>query len=292
MYVECTKGGGVKNTGANEQCLELVTVRTALAVPGFKFASVEDAKNIEKWNEAIANKQLYPLYEAEEWTSANTDDTFFEGRSMQYLTVSGKKVITYTSFLGFCSHSALKSFNRKGMQLFEFTEDQAILAVINSDLSVQGQNVVLNIGQRLPATADRPPGALVTINFKDKNQLEDNAAVLRPDWNHSEINGIFDVSLIQVSASATSIKFKAVTGCSAGDAELLSLEASDIILLDGNGDGHVFSFVEADDDGVYELTGSGFESDFTLNLDGVITKTEGIYESIKPLVIDTSAPSV
>lgn len=292
MHVECSKGTGFANTGAVEQCLEGLTIRTAVAVPGFKFDSIEDAKDIAKWNEAIANKQLFPLYEAEEWTSANTEDTVFEGRSRQYITAYGKKIITYTSFLGFCSHKALKSFNKKDMQLFEFTEDRAILAIINSDGTISGQDVVLNIGQRLPATADRPPGALVTINYKDRDQLEDNAAVLRPDWNHTEIQGIFDVSLVQVEASATSIKFKAITGCAGGDSELTSLETADIVLLDTDGNAHVFSFVAADENGVYELTGTGFETGFTLGLDGVITKTEGVYEAPKVLTINTDSPSV
>ena len=178
------------------------------------------------------------------------------------------------------------------MELYEVTENKAILAVLNPDGSVKGQDVVLNIGQRLPATADRPPGALVTINYTDRDQLEDYAAVLRPDWNPIDIQGIFDVTLVQVEATDTSIKFKAVTGCAGGDSELTSLESADIVLLDTDGNAHVFSFVAADENGVYELTGTGFETGFTLGLDGVITKTEGVYEAPKVLTINIGSPSV
>lgn len=293
MYVECSASDSkFENTGALEQCLEGLTIRTAVAIPGFKFDSVEDAKDKTKWDAAIAAKQLFPLYEAEEWTSANTEDTVFEGRSRQYVTAKGKKIITYSSFLGLCSYRALRSFDKKELQLFEFTEDKAILGTINSDGSVTGQSVILNIGQRLPATADRPPSALVTINYTDRDELELNGAILRPEWNPIDIQGIFDVTLVQVSASSTSIKFKAITGCAGGDTPLTSLESNDIELLDNSGDPHVFSFVEADDDGVMELTGTGFASGFTLGLDGVITKTEGVYESPSVLVIDTTSPSV
>lgn len=294
MYVECSAADSAfENTGALEQCLEGLTIRTAVGIPGFKFDSIEDAKDITKWNEAIAAKQLFPLYEAEEWTSANTEDTIFEGRSRQYVTANGKKIITYSSFLGLCSYRALRSFNKKDVQLFEFTEDKAILAVhTESDGSIKGQDVVLNIGQRLPATADRPPSVLVTINYKDRDQLELHGAILRPDWNPIEIQGIFDVTLVQVEATSTSIKFKAITGCAGGDTPLLSLETADIELLDTAGDAHPFSFVEADADGVYELTGTGFETGFTVGLDGVVIKTEGVYESPSVLVIDLTAPSV
>lgn len=295
MYVECNADGtNFLNTGAVEQCLEGLTIRTAVGIPGFKFDSIEDAKDITKWNAAIAAKQLFPLFEVEELASANTEDTVFEGRSRQYITANGKKISTYSSFLGLCSYRALRSFNKKDVQLFEFTEDNAILAVhTQSDGSIKGQDVVLNIGGRLPATADRPPSVLVTINYKDRNQFELNGAVLRPTWNPiSDLFGIFDVTLVQVAASATSITFKAITGCAGGDTALTSLEAADIELLDTDGEAHVFSFVEADADGVMELTGAGFASGFTVGLNGVVIKTEGVYESPSVLVIDTTAPSV
>lgn len=294
MYVECNADGtNFLNTGAIEQCLEGLTIRTAVAIPGFKFDSIEAAKNIDNWNAAIAAKQLFPLFEVEELASANTEDTVFEGRSRQYITANGKKISTYSSFLGLCSYRALRSFNKKDVQLFEFTEDKGIIAVhTESDGSIKGQDVVLNIGGRLPATADRPPSVLVTINYKDRDQLELHGAILRPTWNPIEIQGIFDVTLVQVAATSTSITFKAITGCAGGDTALSSLESTDIELLDNSGDPHVFSFVEADADGVMELTGTGFASGFTVGLDGVVIKTEGVYESPSVLVIDTTAPSV
>lgn len=293
MIVECRKSGGVRNTGALEQCLEALTIRTAVALPGFKFDSLADAKDKTKWEAAIAAKQLFPLYEAEELTSANTEDTVFEGRSRQYVTADGKKITTYSSFLGFCSHRALKSFDKKDMVLFEFTEAKGIIGVHQADGSITGQSVVLNIGKRLPATADRPPSTLVTINYKDSDELEENAAHFFPvDWNPIDIQGIFDVYFTQVSASATEIKFTATAGCAGGDTLLTSLESTDVELLDENGDPHVFSFVEADSNGVYTLTGTGFADGFTLSTDGVVTKVESIYESPNPLVIQVSTPSV
>lgn len=292
MYIECSaEDSSFQNTGAVEQCLEGLTIRTAVAIPGFSFPSIEAAKTKSLWDAAIAAKQIFPLYEAEEWTSANTEDTVFEGRSRQYVTAKGKKIITYSSFLGLCSYRALRSFDKKDVQLFEFTEDKAIIGS-QGGATIKGQEVVLNIGQRLPATADRPPSALVTINYKDRDDLELNGAILRPDWNHIELQGIFDVTLEQVSAASDSIKFKAVTGCAGGDTNLLSLEAADVELLDASGDVHASSFVAADADGVYELTGTGFADDFTLGLVGVITKPAGSYESPSVLVIEVTTPSV
>lgn len=281
VFVKCkNKKKDQKNTGAKEQCLEGLTIKTAVHVPGFKFDSVEDAEDIAKWNAAIAAKQVIPLYEVEELTPANTEDTVFDGRRKQYITAEGKKVSTYNSFLGLCSHNALKSYHKKDLGLFEFTEDGAILGVINEDGSIKGQSIVMNVGKRVSATADRPPSTSVTLNYKDFNEFEDDGAVLRPEgWGADDIYGIFDVTLNQISASATEIKFTATTGCAGGDEEVTSFVTANIILKDETGATETHSFVAADAEGVYTITGTGFADNFTLSLNGVVTQTGTSYET-------------
>lgn len=282
VYQEC-KGseGSLKNTGANEQCLEGLTIRTAVGIPGFSFATKADAKDKTKWIEAIAQKKLFPLFDVEELASANTEDTFFEGRNKQYRTAVGKKVSTWTSFLGLCSHNALKSFHGKDMQLFEFTEDGALLAVNDTDgVKVKGQDVVLTIGKRVPATADRPPSTLVTCSYKDYNQLEERGAILRPEgWGGLDLFGIFDVTINQVSATSTSIKFTVSDGCAGGGQNLDVFEDGDVIVKDASGGVQSVTFVTPDSEGVYEVTGTGFANDFTVELNGVVTKAGTSYES-------------
>lgn len=288
VYVECKGSSSAnKNTGAKEQCLEGLFIMPALHIQGFSFESVEGAKDKTKWDAAIAAKKIFPLYSVEELASANTEDTVFEGRTQQYVTAQGKKVSTFSSFLGLCSHGALKSYNKKDMGLFEFTEDGAIKGVITGDGKVKGQDVVLNVGKRLDATADRPPSTPVTINYKDHNQFEDNGAVLRPEnWGASDIQGIFDVTLAQVSASSTTIEFTASTGCAGGDDNIDSLLAANVIVRDLVGATVTVSFVTADDNGVYKLTGTGFLNGFTVSLNGVVSQTEISYESPTPLKVN------
>lgn len=289
IYQECkAQGGSTKNTGAKEQCLEGLTIRNAIAIPGFKFETVTAAKTKSVWDTAIAEKKIFPLYDVEELASANTEDTFFEGRSRKYKTASGKKESTYSSFLGLCSHNALKSFDGKEMQLFEFTEDGAILAVMDTDnAKVKGQNVVLTVGKRLPATADRPASTPVTISYKDFNEFEDSGAILRPEgWDGMDLYGIFDVTITQVAATATSIKFKVSDGCAGGGDVLSVFEDGDVIVKDGTGATQSVTFVAPDSEGVYEVTGTGFTNGFTVELNGVVTKTDTSYES--PTVLTVS----
>jgi len=286
IYVQCKgKNQDKKNTGAKDQCIEGLMIRTAVAVPGFKFDSKDDALDLDKWNEAVAAKQLFPLYDAEEVTTANTEPTYFEGRSRQYLTAEGKKITTFTSILGLCSHSALKSFGNTELKLFEFTEDGAIKGVNTDDGGVTGQSVTLTVGKRLDATADRPPSTLVTINYLDSDEFEDDGFVGRPTWRAADLYGIFDATLTQVSASATVIRLTVGVGCAGTDELIETLVLADFVVKNASGVNQIVTFTAPDANGVYTLTGTAFASGFTVELVGVVTVGDMSYESPEPLVI-------
>lgn len=287
VYQECkNKKKAKKNTGAKEQCLEGLTIKTAVHVPGFYFESIADAKDKAKWDAAVALKKVIPLYEVEELASGNTEDTVFEGRRNQFITSEGKKISSYNSFLSLCSHSALKSYHKSELGLFEFTEDGAIKGVINDDGTVKGQSIVMNVGKRIDPLADRPASTGVTLNYKDFNEFEDDGAIFRPEgWGADDIYGIFDITLNQVSATSSEIRFTATSGCAGGDEEITSFLAAAFVLKDATGGTETVSFVPADEEGVYTLTGTGFANDFTLALNGVVTQTGTSYETPTPLKI-------
>lgn len=286
VYQECgTSAKGKANTGAKEQCLEGIMTLPVLTLPDFKFDSLADAKDISKWEEAIAAKQMWPLYAPEEITSANTEDTFFEGRTQQYLTAKGKKITTYTAILGLCSHSALTTFSGLELRQFEFTEDGKVKGVINDAGEVYGQSVKLNVAKRLDATADRPPSTLVTINYTDYTELEQDGAIFIPDFRSSELYGIFDVHMTQVSASATVIKLTVSNGCAGGGDVIPSFIAANFVVKNAAGAVQSVTFTAADANGVYTLTGTGFVTGYTVELDGVVTVGGMSYEDVEPLVI-------
>lgn len=287
VYQECGNAEkGKANTGAREQCLEGIMTKPVVTLPDFKFDTLEDAKDITKWEEAIAAKKMWPLYDPEELTTANTEDTVFEGRNQQYVTAKGKKITTFTSMLGLCSHSALTTFNESELRLFEFTEDGKVKAVMNDAGEVFGQSVKLNVGKRLDPTADRPSSTLVTVNYLDYTELEQDGAIFIPDFRASELYGIFDVKLVLVSATATNIKLKVIDGCAGGGQPVTSLVDGDFIVKNGAGATQSITFTAPDSEGVYTLTGTAFATGFTVDLDGVVSVAGGTsYEASKPLTI-------
>lgn len=283
VIVECHKEGqSNKNTGANEQCLEGVVIRHALATDEQEFATLAAAKTLATWKADIDLKKIIPLFEIEELAVADTEDTFFEGNS-KYKTKNGKKIRTFNCFLGLCSHDALTSYNGKKMRIYEFTDAQEIKGTTPDGVKVKGQLVTITVGKRIDAMPDKPAHTPVTLEYADYKEFENNGVIAKPTWSHIEIQGIFDVNINLVSASATSIKFTVDAGC-AGDV-VTSLETADVTLKTALGVAVTHSFVAADPNGVYELTGTGFVSGLVLNLNGIVSQTEATYESVKALTV-------
>lgn len=283
VIVECSRDENTtRNTGANEQCLEGVTIRHSLATLDQEFATVEAAKTLATWKGDIADKKIIPLYEIEELAVADTEDTYYEGNS-RYKTANGKKIRTFQAMLGLCSHSALKSYHGKKMRVYEHTDKGELKGTSPDGTKVKGQLVTIEVGKRVDAMKDKPAYTPVTLTYGDYNEFEDSGVILRPDWSHIELNGIFDVEIKKVSFSATSLKFTVDAGCS-GD-KVVSLESGDVTLKSALGVAVTHSFVEADANGVYELTGTGFANGIVIGLDGVVAKTEAIYEAIEALAV-------
>jgi hypothetical protein len=283
VIVECSQEGvGNKNTGAKEQCLEGVVIRHALATDEQEFATVTEAKSLAAWKADRDEKKIIPLYEIEELAVADTEDTFFEGNS-KYKTKNGKKIRTFNCFLGLCSHDALTSYNNKKMRVYEFTDAQEIKGTTPDGIKVRGQLVTITVGKRVDAMPDKPAYTPVTLEYADYKEFENSGVILKPTWSQIELEGVFDVRIHQVSASATSVKFTVDAGC-AGDV-VTSFETADLTFKTALGVAVTHTFVGADPDGVYEFTGTGFVAGNVIDLNGIVVQTEATYESVGGLSI-------
>lgn len=285
-YVECgTKKQGFRNTGAKKQCFLKKTVRYFVAVKGFKFSTIEDAKDIVKWNQAIAEKKVFPLYDAEEYAIADTEPTYWEGENTRIETSTGKKIRTFRSMISLCSYFNLKSFDGQEVQVFEFTTDPGFKAVSTANDEIKGQTATINVGRLQDTTSDMPQSTVITVNYKDFNERENNGVDLRTEWNYLELFGIFDAFINVVSASATDIKFKVLAGCGSGDDIVTEFKSSDVEVRDTSGAVVSVSFVEADSEGIYTVTGTGLTTGYTIGLKGVVSIDDMSFETPEPTKI-------
>jgi hypothetical protein len=283
----CTGESTAKNTGFKDQCLE-----SKLNIPvlsnGFEFASVEDFKTVASWKTALAAKSLVSLFSVYELADASTEDTKYESGNFSKITAKGVEKITGECYLSACAYAALKSYENSGNYgyMFEYNEDGDYSGIYASDgVKIRGRKIKSLTATRIRATKDKVPYVKLEITFDDKDDVL-NAVIVKSDLSESDLEGIFDVKLAQVSATTTSIKFTASAGCVGAGSLVKSLIGSNFKLKDASGVVQNVSFITADIDGVYELTGTGFADGFTLSLNGVISQSNIMYESPDPLIIN------
>jgi hypothetical protein len=269
-------GEGNKNTGASDQFLEGVTIRHALATDEQEFATAEAAKTLANWKADVDLKKIIPLFELEELANADLAAAYFEGNS-KYLTKKPKKIRNFICMIGVNSHNALESYHGKTMRVYEFTDAQEVKGTTPDGVKVKGQKVTVEVGMRVDAMPDKPAHTPVSLIYADKNEGTKNAVIIKPTWSHIEVNGIFDAKIVVESSSATSVKFKVLSGDALDP--VTSLDTVDVTFKTAAGVAVTHSFVAADANGVYELTGTGFVTGNVVNLNGVVIQTEATYES-------------
>jgi len=278
----------VKNTGQRGlPCLEGTLIKMAVAKQDFRFDTFADFKTLAKWNEAIATKDVIPLFDAYEVADENTEATKYETGNFSYETSPAVKKTGSESYLSFCSHAALASLRgSEYSQMFEFNSDGSVVGIYDSDgVKIKGQDLKdLNIGIRNRATKDKVPFTKVTATYRDFKELEENYAVAKPTWTAADIEGVYDVVIEQVSATSTNIKVRISEECSS--AKVKSLVTGDLVVKNLAGAVQTITWVGYDEDlDLYELTGTSLADGFTVSLDGVVTAGEVSYEAIEPLVL-------
>lgn len=287
-HIEICGGGETKpkNTGFKDQCIES-KLNIPIISDGFQFPDIAAFKTVAAWKAAIKAKNLVPLFPVYELADASTEDTKFESGSFSKVTAKGVEKITFECFLSICAYAALKSYENSGKyaELFEYNEDGDYSGVFaTGDVKVKGRKITSIKVTRIRATKDKVPFVKGEITFADKDEIL-NAVIVKSDLSEEDLEGIFDVNLVQVSATATEIKFKAAAGCSGGGNFITSFASADVEVRDLAGAIVTASFVTADPNGVYTLTGSGFATGYKVSLVGVVEQTAMLYESPEPLII-------
>lgn len=276
---------GLANTGMNEQKLTSHTVRWDLAALDQEFATAAAAKDKANWVTDIAAKKIYPLFLTEEMEIADTEDTYKEGNS-KYRTKVGQKIRKFKVPCGALGHQKLSTFHNQTLRVYEHCNEGELKAVTKDGTKVRGQKVRVEIGKHVDSVIDNYEYTPVTLYYSDYKEFEQNPVVIFPDFSYSDILGVFDVKLVvQGSPTTSQIKFKALTGDDWSET-VTSLVDADITIVNSGGSAVTHSFVAADANGVYTLTSSAaFANNNLLNLDGVVTKTDTVYESTGAVTI-------
>lgn len=273
-------GTQAKNLGRKSQ-KAIANIKTiALAKEGFSYATLGDAKAGTSALTAIAAKNIVPFPNIVTIESANIEPTIVDkphdGKRVIRRGLKGVKYRVDVSENGY--KALLTLFDAGYTRVFQVSEKKEHTCDVQDDNTIKGRQMVsFTVGDFMPATLEDNAYAEITLMFKE--QVSDTIVV---DYDASVLNGIDDLDIEIVSATSSSIKFKAKTkGLSIS--EITNLVSGDANVKDASGSVHSgTTFIEYDsDNGVYEFTGTGFANDFTVGLDGVITK--GIYHFETPV---------
>ena len=279
-----TQESGTKNLGKREQCIEGAVKTAYLAKESFSFADIEAAKSKANHLTAIQNKDLVPIPLIDGIEANNTEATYYNGRFEDFETKAAVHGSNYRINLAICTYAALKTYaNSEYTRFIQITTKNEMTVDIQDDGSVKGRKLTsMIVGPRMEATDSDPAYTNLLLKY-----AEDTYSILKPSgFELTDIEGIVDVSLEIVSASATSIKFKAKDDCA--NAVYKVFEDGDFVVKDTDGAAQTVSFVAPDADGVYELTGTAFATDYTVELDGVVIKVNDLYETPTPAKITVS----
>lgn len=270
-----------KNMGGKKQCSE-APVKTVTLVVGEQSFANEAAMDVDATVKTeIETKKLVPMATITGLELANTEAVKKEGRYETTTTKDAVAGVKYRFDLSMCTYEALLSYKDKVERIYESTNDKEVFADVQADGVVKGRPITsMDIGIRNQATDDDTPYVDVTFTFE--SPLHD---ILKPAVDFTKLEGVFDTQISLVGApTATSIKFKVESDCTGRAVK--SWEDGDVVLKDNTGGVHsIDAFVAPDADGVYEITGTGFANDFTLESNGVVAKTEAMYETPEPLTI-------
>ena len=279
---EACVGNNTKNTGGSKkQCLAGAVKTYFLAKENFSFASLSAMKDKANWDEAKKNKDIVPFFEIEVIEANNTESTIANKRFGDKKTKQGIKGVTYTHELSPASHAALASYDGTAeySRIFRATTENEGLCETMEDGTIKGEPIssfIVDI--RNDATDESDATTKVMIKFKDYDM-----SIVKPDFDLNEYEGIYDLELAIVEATATSIKFSAKSF----GANVTNLATANVVLKDATGSVHAATFVPFDtDDEVYELTGTGFANDFTLDIDGVQEVGTVMYESTGKVTLE------
>lgn len=277
-----TENNPVKNIGGKLQCLEQPVKTFALAKETFSFATVAASKTEVAWRTAIENKDVVIFPYVEAITPNNTEAVIKNGRYRDYELKAAVGGSTYRMDLAICTHAAVKSYeNSEYTRIFRISAGDEYTADVQSDGKVKGEALSnFLVGFRNEATDDDVP--FTDIGLKYRKEAHD---ILVADFDLSEIEGVHDADLIQQgTATSSSVKFKALSGCTGS--LITNLAMADFKVTEADGTPIVFTLVPADSAGVYEITSATLFSDGDLvSTDGVRDLTDIFYESPEPLVV-------
>ena len=215
MAFEVRCGQRKKNTGVSQLCQDLGAIRKFILVPKGWTISEEDARDYEKWQEAIQadlGERIYPFPAIHEFTDNSEDIVMDEGALGSIFVRDGKINWQFEIESSRYKHEALKSHSLQKYDVILIDTDNRLQGVVAANGEFGGGSLQQFVVGRLlvndgSASATK---SQITMIFGDTQAWETRPAVVAGlDWSAMDLEGLTDIYISNVVGTTSGVTFDA-----------------------------------------------------------------------------------
>lgn len=215
MAFEVRCGQRKKNTGVSQLCQDLGAIRKFILVPKGWTISEEDARDYEKWQEAIQadlGERIYPFPAIHEFTDNSEDIVMDEGALGSIFVRDGKINWQFEIESSRYKHEALKSHSLQKYDVILIDTDNRLQGVVAANGEFGGGTLQQFVVGRLlvndgSASATK---SQITMIFEDTAAWETRPAVVAGlDWSAMDLEGLTDIYISNVVGTTSGVTFDA-----------------------------------------------------------------------------------
>lgn len=226
-------GTNKKNTGLSKLCPDIGTIVGYILVPKtFSIATAVEAATITPWQDLIqANKaeRGYPFPPVFMMEDESEDAVFQEGSVSSIFVRDGKIQMNFIHESSRYKHESLKSHTLGNYGIVLFDQQGRIQGVQDDNGVFQPGILSLFVVQKLKSN-DGTEGTTskVTAILQDSDKWQKSPAVITPDFDVKELEGLFDVFL-DVAENTTPTTSEVIINASIGNTDEGVLGFSDVV---------------------------------------------------------------
>ncbi len=215
MAFEVRCGQRKKNTGVSQLCQDLGAIRKFILVPKGWTISEKDARDYEKWQEAIQadlGERIYPFPAIHEFTDNSEDIVMDEGALGSIFVRDGKINWQFEIESSRYKHEALKSHSLQKYDVILIDTDNRLQGVVAANGEFGGGSLQQFVVGRLlvndgSASATK---SQITMIFGDTAAWETRPAVVAGlDWSAMDLEGLTDIYISNVVGTTSGVTFDA-----------------------------------------------------------------------------------
>lgn len=252
----------------------------------FKFADANAAKVEANWDAGIESQDIFPFPVVEELESANVEATFYETPAgATYKTKKERRKTSFKFIENISTHAAMKSYDGQAWNVFFMTEKGYLRGHTAADGSITGIPLeTFWCNAQETATIDsNPEQTPVMLDFVDVDDWDINYYAVKltnnflankeapyelytnPETATAGATFVFDINVVTGDGTA-------VDGLLLADFELINDADGAVVTIDSvTPDGSIA--------GKYTVTATSTMTSGTIGLDGVVSKTDVLYQS-------------